>query len=258
MSLIFISFSDYQFNILLTLCRCRRKDKTVLAVFLLHLLHHIIFPLLLNSGHVLFRDTSTYMCCGNMLLMESLKSGLLIGWANDQWPLALHSRHNPFTSPPTFIALLITLPVPKNSTQKYGFTAGKQSLLKYGGKQILRLLWGSSEAPSLQNLTEIWFHCWKEILVEIWWITNFEAPSRLLWGSREATLNVLLFKMEWMNRRFGSAWGLPEMRSIPDMCHTCPSVANSELCEPEKKNYPVLRTLVPRPTSHRKWVGEPD
>ena len=48
------------------------------------------------------------------------------------------------------------------------------------------------------------------------------------------------------------------MCCIPDMCHTCPSVANSELCEPEKKNYPVLRTLVPRPTSHRKWVGEPD
>ena len=48
------------------------------------------------------------------------------------------------------------------------------------------------------------------------------------------------------------------MCCIPDMCHTCPSVANSELCELEKKNYPVLRTLVPRPTSHRKWVGEPD
>ena len=228
-----------------------------LAVFLLHLLHHIIFPLLFNSGHVLFRDTSTYMCCGNMLLMESLKSGLLIGWANDQWPLALHSRHNPFTSPPTFIALLITLPVPKNSTQKYGFTAGKQSLLKYGGKQILRLLWGSSEAPSLQNLTEIWFHCWKEILVEIWWITNFEAPSRLLWGSREATLNVLLFKIEWMNRRFGSAWGLLEIGRIPDMCHTFPSVANFVLCRPEKENSPLWKTLVPRPTSHRKWVGEP-
>ena len=33
------------------------------------------------------------------------------------------------------------------------------------------------------------------------------------------------------------------------MCHTCPSVADFELCEPVKKNYPVLRTLVPRPTS---------
>ena len=42
------------------------------------------------------------------------------------------------------------------------------------------------------------------------------------------------------------------------MCHTCPSVADSDLCEPENKNSPLLKTLVPRPTSHRKWVGEPD
>ena len=26
------------------------------------------------------------------------------------------------------------------------------------------------------------------------------------------------------------------------MCHTCPSVADFELCEPVKKNYPLLKT----------------
>ena len=41
------------------------------------------------------------------------------------------------------------------------------------------------------------------------------------------------------------------------MCHTFPSVADFELCKPEKKNSLLLKTLVPRPTSHRKWVGEP-
>ena len=30
-----------------------------------------------------------------------------------------------------------------------------------------------------ENLTEIWFHCWKEIRVEIWWQNFFEAPLRL-------------------------------------------------------------------------------
>ena len=60
-----------------------------------------------------------------------------------------------------------------------------------------------------------------------------------------------------MNRRFGSAWGLPEIGRIPDMCHTFPSVANFVLCRPEKENSQLLKTLVPRPTSHRKWVGEP-
>ena len=69
--------------------------------------------------------------CGNMQLMDALKSWLLIGRANltfDQWPLASHSGASPFTSPSSFITtLLITVPVPKNSTQKYGFTAGKKS-----------------------------------------------------------------------------------------------------------------------------------
>ena len=120
---------------------------------------------------------------------------------------------------------------------------------------VAKFFWGSSEAPSLRNSIEIWFHCWKEILVEIWWITNFEAPSRLLWGSREATLNVLLFKIEWMNRRFGSAWGLPEIGRIPDMCHTSPSVAKFKLCKPEKKNSLLSNTLVPRLTSIRSQAG---
>ena len=39
------------------------------------------------------------------------------------------------------------------------------------------------------------------------------------------------------------------------MCHTSPSVADFELCEPEKKNSPVLRTLVSRLTSTRSQAG---
>ena len=120
---------------------------------------------------------------------------------------------------------------------------------------VAKFFWGSSEAPSLRNSIEIWFHCWKEILVEIWWLTNFEAPLRLPWGSREATLNVLLFKIEWMNRRFGSAWGLLEIGRIPDMCHTSPSVAKFKLCKPEKKNSLLSNTLVPRLTSTRSQAG---
>ena len=36
----------------------------------------------------------------------------------------------------------------------------------------------TSEAP-LWNFIKIWFYCWKEILVGIWWLTNFKAPARL-------------------------------------------------------------------------------
>ena len=39
------------------------------------------------------------------------------------------------------------------------------------------------------------------------------------------------------------------------MCHTCPSVADFELCEPVKKNYPLLKTLVSRLTSIRSQAG---
>ena len=39
------------------------------------------------------------------------------------------------------------------------------------------------------------------------------------------------------------------------MCHTCPSVADFELCEPAKKNYPLLKTLVSRLTSIRSQAG---
>ena len=39
------------------------------------------------------------------------------------------------------------------------------------------------------------------------------------------------------------------------MCHTCPSVADFELCEPVKKNYPILKTLVSRLTSIRSQAG---
>ena len=83
----------------------------------------------------------------------------------------------------------------------------------------------------------------------------FEAPLRLLWGFCEATLNVLLFKIEWMNQRFGSAWGLLEMGRIPDMCHTSPSVAKFKLCKPEKKNSLLSNTLVPRLTSAISQAG---
>ena len=40
------------------------------------------------------------------------------------------------------------------------------------------------------------------------------------------------------------------------MCHTCPSVADFELCEPVKKNYPLLKTLVSRLTSIRSQAGD--
>ena len=39
------------------------------------------------------------------------------------------------------------------------------------------------------------------------------------------------------------------------MCHTSPSVADFELCKPEKKNYPLLKTLVSRLTSRRSQAG---
>ena len=58
-----------------------------------------------------------------------------------------------------------------------------------------------------------------------------------------------------MNRRLGSAWGLPEICWIPDMCHTSPSVADFELCGPENKSYPLLETLVSRLTSTRSQAG---
>ena len=58
-----------------------------------------------------------------------------------------------------------------------------------------------------------------------------------------------------MNRRLGSAWGLPEICRILDICHTSPSVADFELCEPVNKNYPLLKTLVSRLTSTRSQAG---
>ena len=42
--------------------------------------------------------------------------------------------------------------------------------------------------------------------------------------------------------------GLPETGAVPDWCHTSPSKTNFELCEPEKKNSPLLKTLVSRLT----------
>ena len=82
--------------------------------------------------------------CGNMQLMDALKSWLLIGRANltfDQWPLASHSGASPFTSPSSFITtLLITVPVPKN-------------------RNMVLLLERNRR----------------------WWQTKFEAPLRLSW-----------------------------------------------------------------------------
>ena len=49
--------------------------------------------------------------------------------------------------------------------------------------------------------------------------------------------------------------GLPETGAIPDWCHTSPSKTNFELCEPEKKNSPLLKTLVPQPTSCGSGLG---
>ena len=43
----------------------------------------------------------------------------------------------------------------------------------------------------------------------------------------------------------------------PVLCKISPSEAYFELWKPEKKNYPLLRALDPRPTSQRKWGGEP-
>ena len=42
--------------------------------------------------------------------------------------------------------------------------------------------------------------------------------------------------------------GLPETGAISDWCHTSPSKTNFELCEPEKKNSPLIKTLVSRLT----------
>ena len=39
------------------------------------------------------------------------------------------------------------------------------------------------------------------------------------------------------------------------MCHTFPSIANFELCEPVENNYPLLKTLVSRLTSKRSQAG---
>ena len=49
--------------------------------------------------------------------------------------------------------------------------------------------------------------------------------------------------------KIGQCMELPEISPVPDWCHTSPSITNSELCEPEKKNSPLLKTLVPRPIS---------
>ena len=51
--------------------------------------------------------------------------------------------------------------------------------------------------------------------------------------------------------------GRAEMSWNPDLCHSCQSRKNFDLYKPEKKNYPLLRPLDPRPTSQRKWGGEP-
>ena len=56
----------------------------------------------------------------------------------------------------------------------------------------------------------------------------------------------------------GQCMELPEISPVPDWCHTSPSITNSELCEPEKKNSPLLKTLVPRPISCGSLVGDPD
>ena len=58
-----------------------------------------------------------------------------------------------------------------------------------------------------------------------------------------------------MNRRFGNAQGLPKISFIPDICPSFPSVANFELCEPVKKKYPLLKTLVSRLTFQRSQAG---
>ena len=63
--------------------------------------------------------------------------------------------------------------------------------------------------------------------------------------------------------KIGQCMELPEISPVPDWCHTSPSITNSELCEHEKKNSPLLKTLVPRPIScgsgsgtlTSEWVG---
>ena len=42
--------------------------------------------------------------------------------------------------------------------------------------------------------------------------------------------------------------GLPETGAVPDWCHSSLSITNFVLCEPEKKNYPLIKTLVSRLT----------
>ena len=42
--------------------------------------------------------------------------------------------------------------------------------------------------------------------------------------------------------------GLPETGAVPDWCQTSPSITNFEPCEPEKKNSPLIKTLVSRLT----------
>ena len=48
--------------------------------------------------------------------------------------------------------------------------------------------------------------------------------------------------------KVGQCMGLPETGAIPDWCHDSLSITNFVLCEPEKKNYPLIKTLVSRLT----------
>ena len=48
---------------------------------------------------------------------------------------------------------------------------------------------------------------------------------------------------------------LCETGAAPDWCNTSPSRTNFELCEPEKKNSLLLKTLVPQPNSCGSGLG---
>ena len=93
-------------------------------------------------------------------------------------------------------------------------------------------------------LTEIWFHCWKEILVEIWWLTNLEAPLRLPRGDLKCAL-----VQNWVNESkvwqcLGASWDAFNSRYVPYF----PIRSQFWAVQARKEKLPAFKD---------KWVGEP-
>ena len=82
-------------------------------------------------------------------------------------------------------------------------------------------------------------------------LTKREATGR----QQGALLKLALARHPVGEPKVGQCMGLPETGAVPDWCHSSLSITNFVLCEPEKKNYPLIKTLV-SPLTYQSQTGD--